>query len=229
MTSTGKLLPHGIPNSEPAQNIFTKSVKLSREFYIRSSIDVAEELLGKYLVRRSGEYVAAGKIVEVEAYCGASDPASHAYRGKTTRNEVMFRHGGYLYVYFIYGMYYCCNIVTGDEDIAEAVLIRGIEPVSDLPWLSANRFGRTDVSRREIMNLTNGPGKICSAFDISLKDSGTDLCGDTIFLLDAPRPDKSQIAVSGRIGITRAADLPWRFFISDNPYVSGPRNKNKIL
>ncbi|MGE5365008.1 MAG: DNA-3-methyladenine glycosylase [Bacteroidota bacterium] len=229
MTSTGKFPPHGIFNSEPAHNIFSKAVKLSREFYGRSSLEVAEELLGKYLVRRSGEYAAAGKIVEVEAYCGASDPASHAYRGKTSRNEVMFRQGGYLYVYFIYGMYYCCNIVTGKEDIAEAVLIRGIEPVFGLPWLSANRFGRTDATHREIMNLTNGPGKICAAFDISMKDSGTDLCGDTIFLLDAPAPGKSQITVSGRIGITRAAELPWRFFIRDNPYVSGPRNKNKIL
>ncbi|MDE3057558.1 MAG: DNA-3-methyladenine glycosylase, partial [Bacteroidota bacterium] len=113
--------------------------KLPRSFYTRPALTVARELLGKILVRKIGSVMLTGKIVEAEAYLGESDPASHAFRGKTERNSVMFRDGGYLYVYFTYGMHFCSNVVTGKEGIARAVLLRAVEPVEGIEAMKKNR------------------------------------------------------------------------------------------
>lgn len=194
--------------------------KLKKSFYRREVLVVARELLGKVLVKSSGKEILAGKIVEVEAYHGDKDEAAHSYGGITKRNEIMFESGGYLYVYFTYGAHHCCNVVTGKKGKGTAVLIRAVEPVIGLNRMIKNRFGRKLKNDREIFNLTSGPGKVCQAFKFDRKHSGTDLTGEDIFILDGEKIRSKDIGVSKRIGITRSVDLPWRFFIKDNPYLS---------
>src|ERR1700741_2664024 len=147
-----------------------KFKKLPRSFYLRPTLVVAKDLLGKYLVRKFRRQYLIGKIVEVEAYLGEKDPASHAYRGITKRNEVMFREGGHLYVYFTYGMHFCSNIVTEEEGIGHAVLLRAVEPIEGVNLMMKRRNGTLE-------NLTNGPAKLCQAFGITRKENGTDLLG----------------------------------------------------
>jgi len=194
--------------------------KLSRSFYRRELLQVAQNLLGKILVKVDGKNFLSGKIVEVEAYHGDFDKAAHSYRGKTERTKIMFEEGGYLYVYFTYGAHHCCNVVTGKKGQGTAVLIRAIEPLSGIEAMIKNRFGRKLKNDKEKFNLTSGPGKTCQAFGINRSHSGIDLTGDKIFILDTENINNKDIGVSKRIGITRSVDLPWRFFIKNNPYLS---------
>ena len=197
-----------------------KPKKLKREFYTRNLLFVARELLGKIIVKRSGGKILSGKIVEVEAYHGDYDQASHAFKGKTKRNEVMFNEGGCLYVYFTYGAHFCANIVVGKKGKGIAVLIRAIEPVEGIDVMIKNRFGREIIQDKEKYSLTNGPGKLCQALGINRDHNGTDLTGNEIFILDQPKLKGKEIGVGKRIGITRSVDLQWRFFIKDNSFVS---------
>jgi len=201
-----------------ATDLSTK--KLKKSFYRREVLVVARELLGKVLVKSNGKEILAGKIVEVEAYHGDTDEAAHSYGGVTERNEIMFEAGGYLYVYFTYGAHHCCNVVTGKKGQGTAVLIRAVEPVIGLDRMIKNRFGRKLKNDREIINLTSGPGKVCQAFKFDRTHSGADLTGEDIFILDGEKIRTKDIGISKRIGITRSVDLPWRFFIKDNPYLS---------
>jgi DNA-3-methyladenine glycosylase len=194
--------------------------KLKKNFYQRELITVAKDLLGKILVRSIGKEILAGKIVEVEAYHGEFDKAAHSYNGMTKRNEIMFESGGYLYVYFTYGAHHCCNVVTGKKGQGTAVLIRAVEPVEGIDSMIKNRFGRKLNNDKEIFNLTSGPGKVCQAFGFNRTNSGTDLSGKEIFILDSEKIKSKDIGISKRIGITRSVDLPWRFFIKNNPYLS---------
>jgi len=194
--------------------------KLKKSFYRRELIPVARDLLGKILVKSDGKEFLAGKIIEVEAYHGDLDKAAHSYGGITKRNEIMFEAGGYLYVYFTYGAHHCCNVVTGKKGQGTAVLIRAVEPILGLEKLIKNRFGRKLKNAKELFNLTSGPGKICAAFGIERKHSGADLMGKKIFILDSEKIKSKDIGISKRIGITRSIDLPWRFFIKNNPYLS---------
>jgi DNA-3-methyladenine glycosylase len=198
----------------------TSNRKLKKSFYRRELLDVARSLLGKILVKASGDKILAGKIVEVEAYHGDSDEAAHSYGGITKRNEIMFEAGSYLYVYFTYGAHHCCNVVTGKRGQGTAVLIRAVEPVEGIDSMIRNRFGRKIKNDKEIFNLTSGPGKVCQAFSIDRTHSGTDLTGNKIFILNGEKIKSKDIGVSKRIGITRSVDLPWRFFIKNNPYLS---------
>jgi DNA-3-methyladenine glycosylase len=194
--------------------------RLGKKFYIREVTTVAKELLGKTFVKIvDGETVSA-KIVEVEAYYGAIDEAAHSFGGKTKRNKVMFNEGGSLYVYFIYGTHYCCNVVTRLQNDGSAVLIRAVEPLTGIDYLAENRYGKTKLTEKELMGLTNGPGKICKAFNITKKENGIDLSGEEVFLLDAKKVDKSKIVQTVRVGIKKSAELPWRFYLKDNPFVS---------
>jgi DNA-3-methyladenine glycosylase len=176
--------------------------KLHRSFFQRPTLHVAQELLGKILV--IGD--CSGRINEVEAYIGQNDPACHAARGKTKRNEIMFGHAGYLYVYFTYGMYHCANIVTEKEGFPAAVLIRSIEPLNGIDEM-AKRRGRED-------HLADGPGKLCIALNMT-KDShnGEDLCGKGASYVADDDFKPENIKSSQRIGIKVGLDKMWRFFI----------------
>jgi DNA-3-methyladenine glycosylase len=184
-------------------------------------LDVAPFLLGKLLAH--GSRVA--RIVEVEAYRGESDPASHAYRGRTTRNATMFGPAGLLYVYFSYGMHWCANVVCGEEGVAAAVLLRALEPVSGLEEMAVARSARRkDGSPPPARDLCRGPANLAAALGVTKAHDGIDLVSHTspIRLLDdsTPPPAGTALARGPRVGISRAADLPWRYWIAGNPYVS---------
>lgn len=198
----------------------SKNLVLPRKFYIRPVLAVAKDLLGKVLIKSEGKKMFAGRIVEVEAYDGKVDQAAHTYNGKTKRNEVMFNEGGYFYVYFTYGAHFCCNVVTGKKDHGAAVLIRAVEPLAGIDYMIRNRFNRSLRSEKELFNLTSGPGKVCKAFGFDRSHSGLDLTNSSVYLMDQPKLNKNKIGVSKRIGITRSADLEWRFFEIGNPYLS---------
>ncbi len=194
---------------------------LPRSFYLDSTIQVAKKLLGKYFVRRLGKNILIGKIVETEAYL-RNDPASHSYNGRTERNDVMFWEGGYLYVYFTYGMHFCANVVTGKKGKGEAALIRSIEPISGIEEMAKNRFPNVkSINLHKLINLTNGPAKFCQAFGIARKENGIDLLGNKIFIVDLNSDNcKIQYSSSPRIGIRNGKEKKWRFFIKGNLWVS---------
>ena len=198
----------------------TQNKVLPRKFYIRPVLTVAKDLLGKVLIRKDENKILAARIVEVEAYDGKVDKASHSFNGKTKRNEVMFNEGGYFYVYFTYGAHFCSNVVTGKSDHGAAVLIRAVEPLIGIDKMIKNRFNRKLKSEKEIYNLTSGPGKVCKAFGFTKVHSGLDLTNSDVFIADQPRLRKNEIGISKRIGITKSVSLPWRFFEIGNPYLS---------
>jgi DNA-3-methyladenine glycosylase len=195
------------------------SEPLPRGFYERNTITVARELLGKILIRRIDGVTLAGRIVETEAYCGFRDPASHAFKGKTPRNSVMFSRGGLAYVYFIYGSSYCLNATTEREGKPGAVLIRALEPLSGIREMCVNR----NLPQDSLRNIANGPGKLCQAMKIRRELNGTDLTRSKELMVCQPRNgNRFQIESSRRIGIARARGRKWRFYISGNDFVSRP-------
>lgn len=195
--------------------------KLPRSFYLRSTLTVAKDLPGRYLVRRTGEKLLIGKIVEVEAYLGELDPASHAYRGRTRRNEAMFETGGHLYVYFTYGMHFCCNVVTEEEGKGRAVLLRAVEPIEGIDAMAANRgLNLSPSAPKKLLELTNGPAKLCQAFGIAREQNGIDLLGRELFIARGEDISRNDLASSPRIGINNGKEKRWRFYIRDNPFVS---------
>ena len=198
----------------------SKNKILPRKFYIRPVVTVARELLGKVLVKSEEKGLLAGRIVEVEAYDGIIDEASHSFKGKTKRNEIMFNYGGFFYVYFTYGAHFCCNVVTGKKNNGAAVLIRAVEPVTGVDCMIEKRFGRKLNNDKEIFNLTSGPGKVCKAFGFNKEYSGVDLTGKSIYLINQPKLKANKIGISKRIGISKSVDLPWRFFEIGNPFLS---------
>lgn len=178
--------------------------KLSREFYDRDTVIVAKELLGKYLVRKKDGVERVGKIVEVEAYLGQDDLAAHSSRGLTPRTKVMFGPPGVAYVYMIYGMYYCLNVVTEHEGKAAAVLIRALEPI------------------KNITARTQGPGLLCKAMEIDKTLNAHDLLSNELYVADVPR-EKMTIVKAKRIGVDYAkhwAHRLLRFYIKNNEFVS---------
>lgn len=199
------------------KRINTDYKKLTPEFYLRPTLKVAKDLLGKYLIRKYKGKLLIGKIVETEAYL-QNDSASHSFRGQTKRNEVMFWKGGYLYVYFTYGMHFCCNVVTEAEGKGCAVLIRAVEPVDNIEIMQKLR--KVDTTTNPY-NLTNGPAKVCQAFALERDENGTDLCGDEIWVGKSEiRNPKSEIVSSHRVGITNGTEHQWRFYMKDNKWVS---------
>jgi DNA-3-methyladenine glycosylase len=194
---------------------------LPRRFYARSALAVAPELLGKILVVRSKSGVAAGRIVEVEAYCGPSDRAAHTAGGRRTpRNEVMWGPPGRLYAYFVYGMHWCANVVTAPAGCPEAVLLRALEPVEGLDLMRARRGAR--VRDRD---LARGPANLCQALGIDRALNGADLFEAAVFLAQGELARGERIARTPRIGVDYAgshARRPWRFLIAGSPFVSKP-------
>lgn len=196
-----------------SMNKMSQFKKLSRDFYLRPTLEVARDLIGKYLVFENGTTLLSARLVEVEAYIGKDDPACHAAVGKTDRNEVMFGPGGYSYVYFIYGMYHCLNFVTESEGKPAAVLIRGAEPVEGIEFMKRN------YENLKNNRLTNGPGKLCKAFCLNRDHNGLDLTSSCLYLEDRGYIPRTIIS-SPRIGIKKAVKRKWRFFEKDSPYIS---------
>jgi DNA-3-methyladenine glycosylase len=194
----------------------TRLTALPRSFYARPVLTVARETVGKILVHETPEGRVSGRIVEAEAYRGPEDRAAHSFGGRrTARTEAMFGPPGFAYVFFVYGMHWHVNLVTTAEEVPHAVLIRAVEPLEGVE-LMAERRGLTPGDR----NLTNGPGKVCQAFDIDKRCYGLDLCRRPLFLSDGAR---AKVTRSPRIGVDYAgvwAERPWRFFDAGSPYVS---------
>lgn len=176
---------------------------------------VAPRLLGCELVRELDGHTLRGRIVETEAY-KQSDAASHSYRGRTPKTDIMFGPAGHLYVYFTYGMHYCCNVVVGAEGYGAAVLIRAIEPLAGEEIMSRLRHDRSGFE------LTNGPAKMCQAFGIDKHFNGHDLTKIPLQLRMHPPLLQTSIVQTTRIGISKSIDKPWRYYIKGNPYVSKP-------
>jgi DNA-3-methyladenine glycosylase len=200
-----------------APEVLMKDVRgrvLPRRFYERPAIEVARDLLGKVLSHGA----AAGIIVETEAYLGGDDLASHSAAGITNRTRVIFGPGGHAYVYLSYGMHECMNIVAEHAGTPGCVLIRALEPVEGLDLMRARR-----KKAHTGHELTNGPGKLTQALGITRRHSGIDLTRGDLVVLAPAEPARFRIAVTPRIGITKCADLPLRFFIAGNPFVSGAR------
>jgi DNA-3-methyladenine glycosylase len=188
---------------------------LPRRFYTRDTLTVAQELLGKRLVRYSPRGELVGRIVEVEAYGGTDDPGSHAYRRMTPRNRLMFKKGGFAYVYFTYGKHYCFNVVTERQNVPGAVLIRALEPLEGIETMKKNR--RTS----NVLNLTDGPGKLTEAMNITGKQNGLDLTrSKRLFICKPEEKEKFEVVSTKRIGIRVGVNKPWRFYIEDNRFVS---------
>lgn len=199
---------------------------IDKEFYNRSAIDVANDLLGKVLVREVDGRILKGKIVETESYIGAIDKACHAYNGRRTkRTEVLYSDCGVAYVYFIYGLYHCFNVVTNEKDVAEAVLIRAIEPLNEFDYISQVRYKKQfkELSKTQIKNLTNGPSKLCLAYLIDKDLNGDKLYEQGKIYLEESEENDFEIVKRKRIGIDyaeEAKDFLWRFYIKDNDFVS---------
>lgn len=205
-------------------------MRLQKSFYQQPTVKLAKELLGKILVCNDGKKLLAGKIVETEAYLYENDPACHAHKGQTKRNEAMFGPAGQTYVYLIYGMYYCLNIVGNKEGVGEAVLIRALEPLVGLEVMTKRRNLPKNLSEKQKIALCNGPGKLAQAFGLTKKHNKLDLTRPPLSIY-APRdfarkfgadiPQKPwQIQTSGRIGIAQGKELQLRFYIKDCPFVS---------
>lgn len=199
-----------------------KSKKLQKIFFERNVLTIAEELLGKIFIYedKNLDINLSAKIVEVEAYNGKIDEASHSFKGITKRNEIMFNSGGFLYVYFTYGIHYCANIVTGKKGEGSAVLLRAMEPISGVEIFYKRRFNSEIVVKLKNNNLLNGPGKICQAFNINKNHNGLDITKNSIYILDKPKLSKDEIVQTKRIGIKKSVELPWRFYIKNSIYIS---------
>ena len=206
-------------DSEPLAHTLaspSSASKLTRSFYEQSTIDVAQQLLGKFLVRKHPEGNTIGRIVETEAYVGPQDLACHASKGRTSRTEVMFGPAGHAYVYFIYGFYNMLNLVTEEKDYPAAVLIRAVEPVDGIGLMKRRR--RSEVLR----NLASGPGKLCQAFGVDRSLNGADLCGSVLYVEDRGEP-VPKFQATPRIGVDYAVKWkakPYRFLIRGNEFVS---------
>ena len=210
---------------DPVDSDFCLSAKaLSRKFFMRDTVTVAKELLGKVLVTVVDGVIAAGSIVEVEAYLASGDAASHSAAGITKRNQMMFADGGHSYVYLSYGMHFCINVVTGQKGHGEAVLLRAIEPVYNADAMAKRRACQRTKNGQWPVTLCNGPGKLCQALGISLIHNGQTFDQTGFKIVEGPEIiTKSAVKCSGRIGISKAQHLPLRFFLASSPFVGrGP-------
>lgn len=195
----------------PLKALLAASEILPREFYARPTTDVARDLLGKILIHGR----TAGRIVETEAYLGLEDRAAHASRGRTARTRVLFGPPGHAYIYFIYGMYECLNLVAEPEGVPGCVLIRALEPLAGIEQMRCRRPGA-----RRLEDLASGPGKLTLAMGITRRLYGADVTRGPLTVRRLLVEPAFEVAVTSRIGIRHCADWPLRFFIAGNRYVS---------
>jgi DNA-3-methyladenine glycosylase len=189
-----------------------------RAWFDRPSLEVAQDLLGMRLVHETAAGVVAGRIVETEAYAGPEDLAAHSSRGRTSRNEVMFGPPGHLYVYFVYGIHHCLNVVCGPGAKPEAVLVRAVAIEVGEALACARRGGSHSITAAR---LASGPGNVAAAFGIDRSLNGLDLTVGPVYLTDGPRP--ARVLARPRVGVAYAAEwaaLPWRFLVANDPHVS---------
>lgn len=195
--------------------LYNTIMKLERFFYLRSGLEVARDLIGKKLVHDSSEGLTGGIIVETEAYLGTNDAAAHSYKGLTNRTKIIFGAGGFAYVYMIYGVYYCMNVVANVENIPDAVLIRALEPTDGVDLMRKRR------NKNNLRDLCSGPGKLAQAMGIDKSHYGVDLCGNEIFIETTNiLPD---VTATKRINIDYAGDASnylWRFIMTGNKFLS---------
>lgn len=194
-------------------------MRLNREFYMKDAVTAGKELLGKIIVKKRADgKIFSGRITEVEAYMGAVDKASHSYGNRRTkRTEVMYKEGGYSYVFLIYGMYECFNVTVSDEGKPEAVLIRGVEPLENREIMQAERRVKKEK------DISNGPGKLTKALGITREDNGADLVTSDVIWLEDDGYIVKDVVETTRIGIDYAEEdalKPWRFYIKDSIFVS---------
>ncbi len=189
-------------------------MKLERKFYLRDGLTVARELIGKKIITNLPEGLTSGIIIETEAYMGTVDAASHAYRGKTERTKIFYGAGGFVYVYLIYGMYLCTNVIANVENVPEAVLIRALEPVDGVELMKSRR------NKNNLRDLCSGPGKLSQSLGITKNFYGADLCGEEIFIETA---ENLKVEATKRINIDyagEAANYFWRFVAAGNKFLS---------
>ncbi|MGL4911898.1 MAG: DNA-3-methyladenine glycosylase [Romboutsia sp.] len=212
---------------------------MDRAFFNQDGIRVAQDILGKYLIRNYDDKTIVTKIVETESYMGITDKGAHVYGDKKTeRTKPLYLEGGHIYVYLIYGMYYCLNISANVEGDPECILIRAVEPITELDEISLNRFKKEykDLTNYQKKNITNGPGKLCMALKIDKNLNSKSILGNELYISDfyydkyekVYNTDKFEIEKSKRINIDyaeEAKDYLWRFFIKDNKYVSVNKTK----
>jgi DNA-3-methyladenine glycosylase len=192
-------------------------MRLTRDFFERPTLNVARDLLGKALVRRLGSHTLSGMIVETEAYIGPDDLACHASKGRTARTAIMFGPAGVAYIYMIYGVYFCLNVVTETEGYPAAVLIRAVEPIENVAVMRKLRKN----PKRDI-DIASGPGKLCMAMGIDKTLNGSNLTGSAIWIEDR-NLSRGDVESSPRIGVDYAGAYqhkPWRLFVKGNPHVS---------
>ncbi len=197
----------------PATNI------IAADFFNQSTLKIAKELLGCYLAHYHPDGITIGKIVETEAYL-SNDPACHAARGKTQRNEAMFGPPGHAYIYFIYGMYFCFNVVTGPIETGEAVLIRALEPVQGMELMQQRRQNKKLAKPIQLHQLCNGPAKLVIAMGIEKYQNKSCLQTSPLQLLQKDLSTPKKIITTTRIGIEQGKALPYRFYLKDNSFIS---------
>ncbi len=195
-------------------------MRLEQEFFLQDALTLAKELIGKGLVREMDGRTIITRIVETEAYIGPEDKGCHAYNNKRTkRTETMFLEGGHAYIYLIYGMYYCLNVVAAEKDKPEAVLIRAVEPLEGLEYIQENR----KIKSNKLEDLTNGPGKLCQALGVDKSLNGSNMILGTQLYVVELEQSKVEVCSGPRINIDYAQeykDVPWRFYIKGHPFLS---------
>ena len=215
-----------LPKAKTAVQVPAEALPLEREFFARDPRVVARELLGKLLVRRDAEGVRAGRVVEAEAYLGTADPAAHAAAGRTARNAVLFGPPGHAYVYFIYGNHFCLNVSCQPDGEAGCVLFRALDPLQGLELMARARgLDPKLLHGKAVRLLASGPGRLTQAFTISRsRDNGKDLTAsssDLVLMDDGSRP--TEISVTPRIGLTKAAHQLLRYVVAGHEFVSARR------
>lgn len=199
---------------------------MKSEFYKANALELSKALLGKILVRKVDGKLLKGKIVETEAYIGAIDKACHAYPNKVTeRIKPLYEDGGIAYVYFIYGKYFCFNVIAGKKGVAEGVLIRGVEPLNEVEYLFSKRFKKDIIEskKKDIYNISNGPSKLCLAYSITKGDNYINLIDSDDIYIEYGSDERFEIVETTRIGIDyaeEAKEFPWRFYIKGNNFIS---------
>jgi DNA-3-methyladenine glycosylase len=190
---------------------------LDRAFFKRPTLDVAPDLLGKIIVHKTDGHVLAGKVVETEAYLGNGDRAAHSARGRTRSTEVIFGPPGHAYVYLCYGIYECLNLVAEPDGQAGCVLIRAVEPLAGIEQIRQRR-----PKAKRLRDLASGPGKLTLALGVTRARNGVDVTQGELTVREFREPEAFEIVQTTRIGISVSEDLPYRFYIKDNDFVSKP-------